>query len=110
MILDQNGNLSVITQENASIKELLKKIQESHSKIKNDNIIVNLTSLNKIYLEDIMEFLEFSKRHRKSKHSFVIVCNQLNSDEVPEELMMVPTLQEAHDIVEMEEMERDLGF
>jgi len=110
MILDQNGNLSVITQENASIKELLKKIQESHSKIKNDNIIVNLTSLNKIYLEDILEFLEFSNSHRKSKHSFVIVCNQLDSDEVPEELMMVPTLQEAHDIVEMEEMERDLGF
>jgi hypothetical protein len=110
MILDQNGNLSVITQENASIKELLEKIQESHSKIKNDNIIVNLTSLNKIYLEDVLEFLEFSNSHRKSKHSFVIVCNQLDSDEVPEELMMVPTLQEAHDIVEMEEMERDLGF
>ena len=40
----------------------------------------------------------------------MIVSNQLESDNVPEALIIVPTLQEAHDIIEMEEMERDLGF
>jgi hypothetical protein len=31
-------------------------------------------------------------------------------DHVPEELMIVPTYQEAMDVLEMEEIERDLGF
>jgi hypothetical protein len=110
MILVQDGNTSIITQENSSIVELLNKIQESYSKIKNDNIIVNLVSLNTITVEELSEFLALSENHRKAKHSLVIVSNQIESDDVPEELIIVPTLQEAHDIIEMEEMERDLGF
>jgi len=40
----------------------------------------------------------------------VIVNNAVDIDEVPSEMTVVPTLQEAFDIVEMEEIERDLGF
>jgi hypothetical protein len=29
---------------------------------------------------------------------------------VPDEMVVVPTVLEAHDIIEMEEIERDLGF
>ena len=29
---------------------------------------------------------------------------------MPDEICVVPTLQEAHDIIEMEDIERDLGF
>jgi hypothetical protein len=29
---------------------------------------------------------------------------------MPDEIVVVPTIQEAYDIIEMEEMERDLGF
>ena len=110
MILVKDGNTSIITQENVSIIELLNKIQKNYSKIKNDNIIINLISLNTLSVKEVSEFLELSKNHRKAKHSLVLVSNQLESDDVPEELIIVPTLQEAHDIIEMEEMERDLGF
>jgi len=57
-----------------------------------------------------VEFLQISNRHRKSKHSFVIVTNQVDLDEMPAEIIVVPTMQEAYDIIEMEEIERDLGF
>jgi len=39
-----------------------------------------------------------------------LVCNAIDLDDTPEEIVVVPTLQEAFDIIEMEEMERDLGF
>jgi hypothetical protein len=110
MILNQNGNISIITQEKAAPIELVKKIQDVYSKLKNDNIILNLTSLNKLSLQDVLEFLELSNSHRKSKHSFVIVSDKIELDETPDEIVVVPTLQEAYDIIEMEEMERDLGF
>ena len=110
MILDQDGNISIITQEKTTIVELVKNIQDSHSKIKNDNIIVNLSSLNKLSLQDILEFSEVAYTHKKSKHSFVIVTDKVDIDKTPDEIVVVPTLQEAYDIIEMEEMERDLGF
>jgi len=110
MIFDTEGNITIITQEKASIIELVKKLEVLYERFKNDNVIVSLTSLNKIPLEQIVEFLQISNKHRKAKHSFVIVTDKVDLDEMPDEIIVVPTLQEAYDIIEMEEMERDLGF
>ena len=110
MIIDRDNNITIITQENATIKQLVMKINNAYSKLKNDNIIVNLSSLGKLKLEEVLEFLQLSNQHRKSKHSFVLVSESFDFDEAPDEIIIVPTLQEAYDIVEMEEMERDLGF
>ncbi|MCK0109855.1 ribonuclease Z [Flavobacteriaceae bacterium S0825] len=110
MIFDKDGNISIITQEKASIVELVKKLQIIYSRFKNDNIIINLTTLKPLSAEDVIEFLQISNQHRKAKHSFVIVTDKINSDHIPDELIIVPTLQEAYDIIEMEEIERDLGF
>ena len=110
MIFDQNGNISIITQEKVTTVELAKKLQTLYPKFKNNNLIINLTTLNKISLEEIIAFLQISNTHRGAKHSFVIVTNKIDIEVVPDEIMVVPTLQEAYDIIEMEEMERDLGF
>ncbi|HAB27496.1 MAG: ribonuclease Z [Xanthomarina sp.] len=110
MIIDKDGNITIITQEKASVTELVKKLDVVYNRYKNDNIIVSLTSLQSITLQDVIEFLQISNTHRKSKHSFVIVSDKVNLDEMPDEILVVPTLQEAYDIIEMEEMERDLGF
>jgi len=110
MIIDQDGNISIITQEKATIIELVKKIQALYPKFKNNNIIVALSSLNKLGLQDVVEFLELSNTHKATKHSFVIVSDKVDLDLVPVEIVVVPTIQEAYDIIEMEEMERDLGF
>jgi len=110
MIFDSEGTTTIITQETASIVEFVKKLEELYDRFKNDNVIVSLTSLNKIPSEHIVEFLDISKKHRKAKHSFVIVTDKVNLDDIPNEIIVVPTLHEAHDIIEMEEIERDLGF
>jgi hypothetical protein len=110
MIFDKDGNISIITQEKVSIAELVKKLQVIYSKFKDDNIIINLTSLMELEVNDIVDFLQVSNQHRNAKHSFVLVSDKMDLDKVPEELIIVPTIQEAYDIIEMEEMERDLGF
>ncbi|MCX7550466.1 ribonuclease Z [Xanthomarina sp. F2636L] len=110
MIIDKEGNITIITQEKASVIELVKKINVVYKRYENDNIIVSLTSLKPISLQEIIEFLQLSNTHRKSKHSFVVVSDKVNLDDMPDEIVVVPTIQEAHDIIEMEEMERDLGI
>ena len=110
MIFDRDGNISIITQERATIVELAKKIKILYSRFKNDNIIINLTSLGFLSTRDVVEFLQLSNTHRSAKHSFVLVSNTIDFDDIPKELVIVPTLQEAYDIIEMEDIERDLGF
>lgn len=110
MIFDKNGNVSIITHEKSSIIELVNNIENEYERLKNDHIVVHLTSLSKIPLSDIIEFLRISNRHRGSKKSFVVVSNKVDLYEMPDEIVVVPTLQEAYDIIEMEDIERDLGF
>jgi len=110
MIIDRDGNITIITQENAPVKTLVHNIEQAYDTYKNDHLIVNLTSLDKISLEDIIEFLRLSNNHRGDKKSFVIVSEKVALDEMPEEIVVVPTMHEAYDIIEMEDIERDLGF
>lgn len=110
MIFDTDGNITIITQEKASIIELVKKLEVLYGRFKNSNVIINLTSINPIPLSDIIEFLRISNQHRASKHSFVVVTDKIDISTTPDEIVVVPTLQEAYDIIEMEEIERDLGF
>ena len=110
MIFDKDGNITVITQEKVSIVELVKKLQVMYSRFKDENIIINLTSLKQLRAADVIEFLQISNKHRQDSHSFVLVSNKIDLDDIPDELVLVPTLQEAYDVIEMEEIERDLGF
>lgn len=111
MIFSKTGNTTIITQERATIIELVNKIEEKYDDFSNDNIIVNLFSVKEILPHAINDFLSISKKHKSdSKKSFVIVSSKVSIDDVPEELSFVPTLQEAHDVIEMEEIERDLAI
>lgn len=110
MIFDKQDYITVITQEKASVIELVKKLDVLYDRFKNDNVIISLTSLKPIPLNEIVELLKISNTHRQDKKSFVIVTDKVNLDEMPDELVIVPTLKEAYDIIEMEEMERDLGI
>ncbi|MDO7612128.1 MAG: ribonuclease Z, partial [Flavobacteriaceae bacterium] len=59
---------------------------------------------------DISLFTQWSTDFKKSAKSFVLVTNAISYEDTPESLSVVPTLQEAKDVIEMEEIERDLGF
>ncbi|WP_290696274.1 ribonuclease Z [Lacinutrix sp.] len=110
MIIDQQENTSIITQEKATVIELVKKLEALYPKFEKHNIIIKLSSLGKITLQDINEFLRISNKHREAKHSFVVVTNTIAIDEIPDEIIVVPTVKEAFDIIDMEVMERDLGI
>lgn len=110
MIFSKKGTTSIVTQEKATIQEFIKRLEKEYDKIKNDNIIINLFSLKKLTIIDVNEFLLLSKNHIASGQSFIIVTDKIGYDEIDNDLQIVPTLQEAHDMVEMEEIERDLGF
>ena len=110
MIFDKEGTTTIVFQENTSLWTFLENLKSGYEKIKADHIIVNLFSFDTLTTNDVLEFLELSNKHRASKKSFVLVSEKVAYDEMPEEISLAPTLQEAKDIIEMEEIERDLGL
>ena len=74
------------------------------------NIVIDLTFFEQITLDDIKLFAELSKTHKKLKKSFVIVVNGINFNKISTKMTVVPTLQEAQDMIEIENIERDLGI
>lgn len=110
MIFDKKGTTTTVFQENIKLSTFLENLNKSYPKIKDDQLIINLFSFSKLNAGDVLEFLQLSNTHRGAKKSFVLVTNKVSYDDVPEEICVVPTLQEARDIIEMEEIERDLGI
>ena len=49
--------------------------------------------------------------NKQEKNTSVVIINaDLNLDDFPEHINIAPTMQEAEDILEMEAIERELGF
>ncbi|UZO80262.1 ribonuclease Z [Aquimarina sp. ERC-38] len=110
MIINPEGSTVVLIQEKLSTPEFVKQLEEKYDSFKNNHIIVQLSSLKNNEAENISDFLRISKAHKAKKQSFVLVSGELTYNDVPEELSLVPTLQEARDIIAMEDIERDLDL
>ena len=110
MKVDQKGHTINIRDTQGDFTSFLMKITHQYKTFEKHNIIVDLLKHTDLTTNDIKLFMPLSKLHKKAKKSFVIVTADFDYNVVPAKLTVVPSLLEAHDIIEMEEIERDLGF
>jgi hypothetical protein len=110
MKVDQKGHTIVIKDTQGDFTSFLTKVTDQYKTFENHNLIIDLLSYNNLPTATIKLFLPLAKQHKKNKKSFVIVTSDFDFNAVPDTLTVVPSLLEAHDIIEMEEIERDLGF
>ncbi|MFD1096091.1 ribonuclease Z [Salegentibacter chungangensis] len=103
-------NYIFIEPENEDITGFSSFITKHHDDFKESNVLVNLLDYGELQTEDLLSFLELSNVHRTGKKSFVLAGDAASMDKVPDELVVVPTIQEAEDIIRMDELERELGF
>ena len=96
------------TEDNSSINilEFSKELIEKYPIFKNDNLIIDFSNNFNIELDEILLFSQLAMDHKNNNRSFVIVCNGFDIDEI----IIVPTFKEAEDVIEIEEIERDLGI
>lgn len=110
MKVEKKADYTHITVDEKSFSEFYSAYEKIEKQVSADHIIIefsdNLNSTN----EEISLFLKVSKLHQKQKTSFVIVSSSADVDDFPEDFNIVPTLGEAEDVIEMEAIERDLGF
>jgi hypothetical protein len=110
MKITKKDKYKILEDEKGDLTGFATYISQHHEKFKNDNVVINLLEKKEVQLENLLSFLEISNLHRSNKKSFVIVTKEIDIDAIPEELIVVPTLLEAEDIINMEELERELGF
>lgn len=106
MKIVESDDFILISVEKSSFNELeslLPKIQTNHLLIEFSEDITNLEN-------NITFFLKTALDLKAKDKSFVIIKNDISINDFPEILNIAPTLQEAIDILEMENIERDLGF
>ncbi len=111
MKIDKRDNYTILTDERDDVSNFAHYLERIvPQRYEETNIVVNLLKYSELQLDELLLFLKLSNYQRSTKHSFVFVNDAIDIDDLPEELAVVPTLEEAGDIVEMEEIERDLGF
>jgi len=110
MKVEHKGHSVIIKDTQGEIVAFLMKVTHEYKTFEKHNIILDVSHYENLSDKEIKTFLPLSKIHKKAKKSFVVVANGIDFNAVPEKLTVVPTLLEAHDIIDMEEIERDLGF
>ncbi len=110
MISTEYHNHILLIDERDDIEKFATFITGIWEQFEGKNVVLDLSKYKQATLPHMLAFLMLSNKHRATKQSFVIINDALPADDNPEELMIVPTYQEATDVIEMEEIERDLGF
>jgi anti-anti-sigma regulatory factor len=104
-----NNNHTTVFEITGEFAVALPQFDAAYETYENQNLIVDVTAIS--VDKNIIKALEsLSKKHKKQKKSFVIVAKNLDFNKITTKISIVPTVQEAHDTIELEEIERDLGF
>lgn len=113
MQIEVKDNIAFISYEKNDVmgRPFRDEIKRNYKTISSNNIILDLSSMDTVLSKHIKDFSELSTYHTKmNKKSFVLITGPLSLKLLPEGLQVVPTMNEALDTVEIEEIERDLGF
>ncbi len=110
MKISQNDSYTLISSTENSFTEFINALQAEKLDVAKNHTVLELSENLNTTVNDLSLLLDIATDYRANGMSFVVICTEIDIDEIPDELNVVPTLHEAEDVLEMEAIERDLGF
>ncbi len=110
MKIEEKGHTRIVRDPQNDSAALLMKITHEYKSFEDRNLILDLSGDKNLTAKGLSQFSALARMHKKNRKSLVIVAPGLDFTAVPHAVNAVPTLREAHDLIEMDEIERDLGF
>jgi len=110
MKVQQKDHTTIIKDTKGVLNDFIHQLTNEYKTFENVNIIADISIHKNLTKKDVDAFLPLAKAHKKAKKSFVIVIEDFDFNSTSDKLVVVPSTLEAHDIIEMDEIERDLGF
>lgn len=108
MKISKKENYTLIEPEDKPVVDFVSSLTKNQKEYAEENVVVNLLAYQNLKKEEIMGFLEISKVQYDNEKSFVLVSEAIAIDELPEEIILVPSIKEAEDLIQMDEIQRDL--
>jgi len=108
MLIEKKDNHTVITAQDDCDQQFYINVKNKIKGFPKEHIIVDFSKLDSVKLDDVLQFFDIANEKRESQTSFIIVASGISIDDIPDELNVAPTLNEAHDVLEMDAIERDL--
>lgn len=109
MKIEQKDGYKLIINDEP-FEEFISVFKEKHITLIKNHLIIKISNRLSVNSKDIFILLQYAEEHQKNGTTFVIVCGDIDIDNFPDFFNIVPTLQEAEDVLEMENIQRDLGF
>ncbi|WP_405605489.1 hypothetical protein [Polaribacter sp. Asnod1-A03] len=110
MQIEKKDTYTLITSDENSFSEFYNSFLIEEKNRTKEHLIVQISNNINISIENFLLFLEIAQEKKGNGASFVVINSNINIDDLPENLNITPTLQEAIDVIDMENMERELGF
>jgi len=110
MQIDKKDTYTGIVSDENSFTEFYKSFLIEEKKLQKENLIVIISDKCSASIKEFSLFLVIAEQRKENGTSFVVVNSEIDVDDFPENFNIVPTLQEAEDVIEMEAIERELGF
>jgi hypothetical protein len=109
MNIEKKDAYTLITPTEDSLEVFLKTIRITD--YEKENLILNFLNIFEVSSDQMDSFSEISSHKKEHGTSFIIIAENIEIDDLEDEtLSVVPTLGEAEDTLEMDAIERDLGF
>jgi hypothetical protein len=105
MNLQEKENYSLLSLQNS-----FADLEDNKAALSSNHLVVEVSENLNIDDSKISLLLSIASEFKENGMSFVVIKSGIDIDNFPETLNIVPTLQEAEDVLEMEAIERDLGF
>ncbi len=110
MKIEQKEDICYISDAQGDLVSFVMKLTHEYKTFEKQHLVIDLLFYDNLTIKQLDALLPLSKIHKKAKKSFVIVVKNIDFNAVSEKLNVVPSKVEALDIIEMENIERDLGF
>jgi hypothetical protein len=103
-------NTAFVYQNTSSVSNLIQEFELNAVILQSNHIILCLDKEQDNTDELLGLVSELSKNQKNINRSFVVVSSKFTAEAWPEDIALAPTKQEAMDIIDMDDMQRDLGF
>ncbi|WP_440067241.1 hypothetical protein [Tenacibaculum discolor] len=101
---------TLITSDEKTFSSFLENFDNKYVNLTGKNLIIVISEEFNAPNKNILLFLRYAEQHQNNGTSFVVVSKDVTIDDFPDTFNIVPTLVEAEDVIEMENIQRDLGF
>lgn len=110
MIITKTEKYTLIKPAQNSFYDFLNNFKNRYIEFIGQHLIIDFSEKFNIKIEELTLFLNLSVQHKQNGTSFVLICSNVDIDDTPDQIAIVPTFTEALDVLEMDAIERDLGF